>query len=364
MLITIITFNNALSYGAMIQAFALKTFLEKQGHNVFIANYSCNGNILVNNVEKIYVELKEKSTRSFKDLARFILFLCFQKRYYQKKIENFQDFRKMFLYATNDTNPLSCDMIICGSDQIWNPQITDGYADLFFGINNQHVPAISYAASVGDLKNIFEYGEQEFIDKIKQFEYVSCRENDLNQFLLSKNICSKLVLDPTLLLTEEDYSSILSKPKSSLNDYVFVFKLGKSKMIDKTAKTVAEKCKCSVVKLNGSNMPWITTRKSFGDTSPGEFLWLIKNAKYVVTDSFHGLALSLVFHKDFNVVLPKLRSNRLDSLLSDLSLENRIITTNENIDTTSINYTKVEKILEKKRKESIKYLIESIRGIK
>ena len=108
---------------------------------------------------------------------------------------------------------------------------------------------------------------------------------------------------------------------------------------------IAKKKKCEVLVLQGSNIPILNSKKKFGHASPTEFVELIKNAQHVITDSFHGLALSINFKKDFNVFLPKKRSERLVNLLKITNLQNRIIEEGAPFNYEHINYLDVDKML-------------------
>ncbi len=359
MKIGIATFSNSLSYGAMLQAYALKKAIERMGYEVTVLGCSKKYSS-IGYWKNSYIKLKSIKENRFKHFIRLSCFWLFQKHSFEYKAKRFENFKVHYLCGNNE----DYDLLICGSDQIWNPEITNGYSNLFFGNDGKGSPSIAYAGSVGDIKVIEKYGTNEFIKKLERFENISCREDSLNSFLISKGVSSTVVLDPTLLITHDMYDQILSEcVDKNYSNYIFVFRLGKSNLLTKVARKIAKKKKLKIVTLQGSGIPVVPQMNVFGDSSPNEFISLIKNAEYIITDSFHGLALSLVYKKDFNVILPIRRKDRLENLLNLLNLNSRIVNDIENVDDSPITYFAVDRILSDYQEHSINYLKENIHKI-
>lgn len=358
MKIGIATFNNALSYGAMMQAFALKSFFEELGHEAYILNCECNGN----RIEQKKIILNGNIIKKF---LKILIYYFYEKRKLKEKENKFEEFRRNYLYSddSNLKRLQNTDLIVCGSDQIWNIDITKEYYDLFFGINKLNIPAMAYAGSAGDISYVKD-NENKFFQKIRCLDKISCREKELNDFLVQRGIKSIVVVDPTLLMDSFSFDKKLNVGKPIKQEkYVFLFRLGKDNLLYKTVKKFSRSLKCKYFEIQGSGIPHSFNKNRLGDASPIEFLNYIKYANCVVTDSFHGVALSIVYKKDFYVVLPKKRATRISGLLEQLDLTERIIESVEKIPEriVTIDYHKVEKKLLKLKRCSCEYLKESVK---
>ena len=141
------------------------------------------------------------------------------------------------------------------------------------------VPAIAYAASVGDVGLIKGTAkEKEFFDKIANFKAVSCRENDLNAYLNENGVQSKTVIDPSILLDAEKYISRLGVEKKTDGEkYVFVYHLNKPKVLKDIAKKVSRKLNCKKKILNGVETPVISNKNVFGDCKVEDFGFRLNN---------------------------------------------------------------------------------------
>lgn len=177
--------------------------------------------------------------------------------------------------------------------------------------------------------------------------------------LIKKDV--PVLLDPTLLLNKEEWIQALEL-KNNNKKYIFAYFLNEPSEVAKNAINYLKNEKnLSVYYMNGKEK-----QKNNLYGGPIEFLNYLLNAEYVLTDSFHGLAFSINFNKNFYVFdrsyLVDNQSTRLKSLLEKVDLENRFITTNiEKIVNNDINYNKVKKIIEEERKKSIEYLKDNLK---
>ena len=158
MKIGILTFHNVPNYGAVLQAFALKSFVEKNfDAKTFIVDYKCVGNDdSFKNIKQSFYKINNVLKRIYK-IAQFDFYIG---RKYDYKIIKFEDFKKSYLSVSELKDTLKdFDVILCGSDQIWNPRITNGFQDVYFGVKKPKTTKyISYAASCGDIS---EFSVQE-----------------------------------------------------------------------------------------------------------------------------------------------------------------------------------------------------------
>ena len=220
----------------------------------------------------------------------------------------FDDFVRKFLnpterfYSVSDV-PTIYDYIVFGSDQIWNPTLCGGFDDAFWGqFPKGRMKFVAYAASIGNTLLFDEKKWNEVGERIKAFDYISVRELQLKniieqRFAISVSHC----IDPTLLVGSEVFEKLVIPPH--LRDYIFVYNVQIDDHSEAFAEFLAKQYGCKVV--IGQAKPRLKSIKRNKDTilidsaSPEKFLGYIKNARLVIGNSFHVIALSIVFRKDF-----------------------------------------------------------------
>ena len=334
----IITFHRSINYGSALQAWALAHILSQMGAGPEIIDYEPNHyremySLFYPPVKKNYIST---------DLLHTILL-----PYYLRRNRDFDRFRKEQLplgkkrYRSGDnisTFTEDKDVMVCGSDQIWNPMARD--FDVTFLLGEVHnVKKISYAVSVG--KSTFEKAkDRDYIRLcLRDFSYLSMREKtgaEAVRALLGDERSVFTDPDPTLLVEKEDFQKILA-PRAVKEPYIFFYSVRLNKSALRAVREFSEKTGLPVytcVSREGT-MDLLRCRKSIrlapGDAGPRGFVSLLANAEYVVTDSFHGTAISAVFEKEFyavNDMTPggKRRDDaRIMNLLEALCLEERHI---------------------------------------
>ena len=262
------------------------------------------------------------------------------------------------------------DMFIVGSDQVWNgPRI--GCLDVYMcDFLHQKRSALSYAASFA-IDTIPENMKDDYTKYIQNMDTLLIREER------GVELCNelgrddaKLVLDPSLLLEAKDYEGFLSNPVDLVGEgeYVLVYSLTSSMRIFEEASKLSNKYHCKMVVLkNGAYPPLASNYKNSVDViaaGPAEFLSLVKYAKFLVTGSYHALMFSLLFHKDFYIYLDNAsaQNSRLISTLKMFGLEKQLYYETSSLPKTlpKIDFDAVDRIVNKKREESLKLLRESI----
>ncbi len=345
----ILTFHNVPNYGAALQAFASVNYMKKKyGIESSIIDYQGYGNGDEFSIEHIKNNIL-KSNNIVKRLAKYLLFLK-NKKAYKTKLEKFDAFRRRYYKLDHDVENMNSryDLIFYGSDQIWNPNITKGYDDIYFAKNivNPHIIRAGFAVSCGDVDEV--KNDEDFLESIKSFDYIGARESSLVDYLQCHKIPCSLMVDPSFLLSAEDYMELLEIPKRP-RPYLLVYELQRDSMIDDLALKIAKIKGLDIIHICGYlNFNKFQSKGCF-DVGPVDFVKLICNAEYVLTNSFHGCAYSLIFQKDFNVVLPRSRTSRITDLLSKLCITDRIVTDKQNVTVTPISYTAVN--------SALKYLI-------
>lgn len=319
--IGILTFHITENYGAMLQAFALLTVINKNGGDAVIINYP----------------LKSKEMSISKIISHNIWMIVrffFGNKIRQKKAiqfrENFLNLKGVPLVRDifNDKNVKTLEKYVVGSDQVWNLSITEDPAyRLDFVDKNKK--KYSYAASIGSVS--FNDNQKKIFKKsLSSFNAISLRESSSIPMLKELNIDCVSVLDPTLLLSKEDWIEELSLSCSLKNKYLFCYVLPGNKTNKFTidlAKKIAKEKGWDVVILGEREYMRLFSNIYCTTAGPKEFVEYVYNAEFVVTNSFHGTCFSINFEKNFYSIISSnsKRSNRTKDLLSSLGLEHRCI---------------------------------------
>lgn len=345
----IFTFHNVPNYGAVLQAFALSHYVEKEfGYHVDVMDFQCKGN----GHEFRPNEYMKQASRSRNILGsgykRILLSLHFE-RDYKEKYNKFREFKKSSLSEIPYDRAYECDAVLLGSDQIWNPDITGGFQPEFFGHGDLVKSKVraAYAASCGDITQLDEPRREELLAHVRSLDYVGVREKSFSDYLTEKGVRNECTLDPTFLLSSDEYNMLVPAKAAEEKPYLLVYELQKNEELERYAFEIAKKYQLEVRFLTGYVS--YAKKKTFEirDAGPIDFLSLVQNASYILTNSFHGTAFSLIYRKDFNAVLPKTRASRIYDLLNELGLTDRIITAGkEDPSIGHIDYSAVEEKLE------------------
>ena len=355
--IGILTFHNVPNYGAVLQTVALKKYVESLGYqDVRVINYTGMGNGEETSIDNMYRRIRAINNL-IKRVIKQIIF-CFNRTDYINKLRKFDDFRNKYMNLDYQPEKLNdnYEVILYGSDQIWNPEITGGFNDFYYAknISNKKIITVAFAVSCGDLSVI--KGNQTFLELANNFDNISTREKSLSDYINTCGLKSECVLDPTFLLTADDYIQMFNIGKNNKSKYILVYELQRNPELLNIAKRMANGKGLKIKRICGYFNHLSINTAGIYDAGPQDFLELLNNAEYVLTNSFHGVALSVIFKKNFNVVLPKSRTSRITELLSRFALDERIVeggTVNEN----KIDYIKVNKLVEKDIIDTRNYLI-------
>ena len=353
MRIGILTYHRTLNYGACLQAVATRIILEKMGYDVYYLDYWPKYH---QSKYKIFSWRKLKSLSCKRKIIYIINTLRFYK-YKRQRINNFTLFHQRYIFPYCKSTNENFDAIVYGSDQIWREQKETGtYNPIYFGKNSFNTKFhIAYSASMGVLPKSKEK-ERLVKDLISNLDLISVREQDLLNLLKNNGVDNvSLTIDPTLLLNSSVWDSVILNNKSKEDSYMLVYGIGKSSFDMNEVCNYAKKHGCIVKVLSGN----ATSRES--DTNitvagPEIFLSLIKNAKCVFTSSFHGLAFSIIYNRDFFASYT-VNSNRAETLLNSLNISHRLLPPHSPIpEIESIDYVQVNKDLDVLRQNSISYL--------
>lgn len=362
MKIGIVTVHSAHNYGTVLQAWALQLYLKQQGHEVEIVNLRLP---IIDNVYRITYKTNKKVCNS-----HFINRLANGTYYYVRgavkclkepgKYEKYKKFEHFINHELNVTERFhSCeslekarlqyDVLIAGSDQIWNPVMLKGIIPAYFlHFGNKDALRISYAASIGTDAIPPEY-HLLYQRYLRNLDYISVREKtaqDEIQKLTDKSV--SLVADPTFLIDRKEFDQLKRKQSVVSGKYIYVHNVH-LKRIDQALVGVAEE----LSKRLGLPVVHTNKKKLFSNEAgwfsggAEEFLGMVSGAEYVVTNSFHCTVFSIVYHRNFITVPPFRYSDRMRNLLGELGIPEHLIADSkdipEDLSDLKIDYEAVEK---------------------
>lgn len=330
--IGIITVHCADNFGAMLQTYALKQYLQNMNCCTEVINYCPK--VITHNYPLLFYkgEIRAGIRSGFKCLWRSVIYikiknlphmLCkkykmgqFRKKYFDmtRRLRNEKDFEKLEKF----------DIYITGSDQLWNPDITGLDHAYFLDFAHEAGKKIAYAVSIGRTLNKEE--RETILEKIQDFDAVSLREAD--GVLQLQPYCQNEIyqcVDPTMLLKKSEWEKICVKPVSG--KYIMFYSLFYTGEAFEAVNYISDKYEFPVKHFFYGRLAKRLKRNggSFYYAGIEEFLGLIQQAEYVITDSFHGAVFSILFEKKFGVVLPPKRNMRLIELLNITGFSDRII---------------------------------------
>ncbi|BAP55941.1 polysaccharide pyruvyl transferase [Thioploca ingrica] len=369
MKIALITIHWCNNYGAVLQTFATQKILSQYGEveiiNYFNPRFQYEFDLIRFNLSIQGIKMMIHDILRLKDRNKGI-----------KKFKNFieSNIKLSKLLTQHDiqtgaTNDF--DVYVCGSDQIWNPSIIskDGELDPIYFLSFAKKPAkkISYASSMGQHYRLTDFEKAKVKDLLKDFTTISVRESDAQE-MLSQLLERKVfhVLDPTLLLSKEEWFEALQLDKnyrSQKEDYILVYRRSKTPLLKKAVEFVVNQVGKKVVIIDQAFKLHTKAYFHIRDAGPIEFIELFANARWVITDSFHGTCFSINFKKPFVAVCPAwYGGNRVESLLNLFGLKDRFINDEKDIYKLNVdlNYDSLEKQLQEERAKSIKVLSSSI----
>lgn len=377
MKIAIINFHYTYNYGAVLQCTALKQTLENLGHEVEIINYRPFYQMQYykrypNPFRAAIVAMKKMkkdsaATRLIFSAKWFIrTILNYRNANDRKELKNLfepylkRNFKQTQLYNTYGElvkdPPKGFDAYICGSDQLWNPDVTWGIDPAYYLNFGEDVRRIAYAVSPCGL-DCKKYSYE--ISKAgNRLDSISLREEEKRKELLEifKGKDILVCPDPTLLLRSEDYSRY-EEPipeKEYIAFYGFDDRNNNETLMNKAIQ-LSKLTNLPIIDFSLDEFHWKYDKVEKVMVTPGEFLSYIKNGKYVVTNSFHGTVFSIVYNKEFYTLPKSGTSSRMVELLNRLGIERRILD-NDKKDDAELDYTVVNHNLKEYALLGIDYL--------
>lgn len=354
MKIKIVTIPDRLNIGNRLQNYAMQKILENYTEDVETINHAWNTRKLS------FLQVVKRRVKYA--IQHFLGHIRMKDAKYQKmlKVKSFNNKHiksTKFIYNEKQLKKLEeeTDFVVTGSDQVWNPEIMflPGFVMLDFVSPEKKV---AVAPSIA-LDSLTKEQSEMFSKYLSDFDNLSCREEQgakLLEDVLGKQVVS--LVDPTLMLSKDDWNKVAKKPKchDENKKYVLLYFLGE--MTDEYRRTIhyiKEKYGLEVINILDKSTPYYVI-------GPGEFVYLMKHASVVLTDSFHGSVFSYIFDRPFKIFKRKgfggSMNTRLVNLMNKLNLnEDVYLSENTNLDNIlDVSYDK--SYLENEQKKFKNYL--------
>lgn len=360
----IVTLHRVKNYGSVLQAYATQEALRKIGFEAEILDYYPERYTKKGMLKRIKNQNKYLEKFLFlRILARILIIPSYNIRFktFEKFLNKYLNTSEKVYSSLDDINEAvpQADIYITGSDQVWNSGWNGGIDRPMFldfnGIDDKK--KIAYAASFGKSK-LDDWEVEETSRLLKKYDALSLREKsavDICESIGIKNTIN--VVDPTLLLTGKDWRKISSNNFKD-EEYILVYNLNRNKKIDNYAKNLSKKTGLKIKYLSYQLHEFYKKGKMYCNPQVEDFLALIDNAKYVISDSFHATAFSINFNTEFVIVYPGKYSTRLQSILELLGLEDRVAKSENDMELVNkhIDFENVNQKIERERTKSIEWL--------
>lgn len=331
------------NYGGMLQAYATISMLQQMGIDYELIRYEKEWKLssivkavprLLNRVllndkyeaiqKRIGLQIHPEFAKN--NRIRLVAFNEFNKSHFTKLSPVYKGYTELCEAARKYT------AVVTGSDQLWSPAgLPTGFYNLKFVADN--IRKVSWASSFG-VRNIPWYQKKRTREYLKRIDFISMRENrgaEIVEEILGKKV--PVLMDPVFAFDKDAWSRLIPSKDVEWDNYIFCYFLGNNPEYRVAAKRLAEETGRKIITLRHLDR-YVPYDESFGDVapydvSPERFLNILRNASAVCTDSFHGMAFSIIYEKKF-IVFNRYNDNatcskntRIDSLSANLGLEDR-----------------------------------------
>lgn len=369
MKVGIITMHKVINFGSALQAYALQKKVEDSGCEADIIDYKYpnavhkdNHGFIMKSINYLLHCIK-CAVMGFPNIRQALRYRKFWRDYFHLSPRH---------YNTEQDLKVNCpeyDIYMTGSDQVWNSRFTksDSSFLLEFVVNGKKKCSYSSSFAFDDIPDEYIYL---FERNLPKYDKISVREE--SGVRLVKGIINKdvpVVCDPTLLLTDDEWSDFSKGARIYTREpyvlaYILAYSFNPFPDVDYIVEEIQRKTGLKVIYLDAGRRDYFKPNSIVvKDAGPKEFVSLFKNAKFVITSSFHGTVFSINFKKPFYSIIKEGNpDSRIMSILRITGLESRGICANEKeVSSNNFDYAKAEDRLEKFRCYSIKYLEECLR---
>lgn len=358
----IVTYHKALSYGACLQAFA--TFYVITNKMNCYAEFIDYENKFESRQKGWNFLIKGSPKEIIMTIIKRILFKnekC-KKRAFLEFLK-YQELSSVHTNFIEDLNCLKYDILVVGSDQVWNPKISNGIDDVFLLDFGKTSKKVSYSSSMGGYV-LNKDDKRHFKSKLNHFDYISVREKHTEKqisSLVNKDI--RILLDPTLLISGHEWRQIANQHiihyKFKKNKYILAFTIGEiGEEIVTAYNYFSKKLGLPIYRIMLNTYKPKGISKVISGATPYEFIDLIDNARFVITNSFHGTAFSINLNTPFVQIPVKNNNQRMSELLNFVGLKNQsLMKKNFSNIRTEIDFEEINKKLDDKRSSDLNWLM-------
>ena len=334
--VAVITLHTVSNYGSCLQTYATQSLIEKLGYEAEIIDYWRSNNQLERQVGRAF---EGNTLGSFAPIWRKLpaaksLMAVPVRAMLLKRRKPFDDFRRERLKLTRpyfsaedlDNNPPEADIYCTGSDQVWNSVWNEGFETPYYlSFAPKGRERIAFSASIGR-ESINDWEKPLMREALSKYSAISVREESALGVLEDLGINgAQLVLDPTLMLVREEWGVIATMPQRVERPYVLVYQLNEGDAFESYVEGLKDRYGVNVVKVSYLSKQRAEYANNFVAPAVTDFLGLLLNASYVVTDSFHATAFSINCGVPFTVISPPRFSTRITSILGLTHFEDRLL---------------------------------------
>ena len=379
MKIGVITIEQVGNYGAELQCYATQKVLQNIGCDAEIIDYCYYKDyrykdskmsepfVPMTFMERIFYVLKYRIVNRFVDKVLLLFNSNIARRnsrFAAFHADNTKMSRKYMSMPELYEASMDYDIFVTGSDQVWNPGAQSSIEPYFLTFAPDSARKISFAASFG-VSEIEPNLRERYKEYLSRYDFISVREQnacDMVKQVVGKD--AECVLDPTLLLTKDEWMKVARQYDNVPERYVLVYTLFESPAIFSLAKKVAKENGISVLRITKRAyfVSHIEGISNISDAGPAEFVSIIAGADYVVTDSFHGTAFSINFGIPFLAIVSSKNNNnsRMESLLKVVGLSGRMVYEEKEVSSLiyndNIDFKEIESHIKKARVTSMNFL--------
>lgn len=362
---SLVTLHRVFNYGSVLQAYATQKTFEDAGCEVEIVDYVTEQRTAKRLLLGKGAFFRIKNAKNILRLPfRTLSFLIKRHKFGRFLNQNCSLTKHKYIKAEDIMkNPPDADIYITGSDQVWNSQYNEGIDKGFF---LEYAPdgkkCIAFVSSFG--KQMLDCNEKERTKEyLKKYSTLSVREDSAKDILKDLGYSSECLIDPTLQIEKDDWKKIAS-PRLVKEKYLILMLLyNEDNGATDYARRIADEKGLKLVKISWELKRPKKVDKLMTHRTPEDFLSLFANAEFVVTNSFHGLAFSINFNREFVVVPRKEFNSRIESLLHLTGLESRMACSECDAleaSRSAIDYDSVNDILKSERERAKKFIESSI----
>ena len=343
----ILTINDDLNYGNRLQNYAVQEYCKK--NNIKVETIHNQNGIVGINILKKQIKTWIKKILNKDKYKRYNSFMRFNEKYIK--------YSNKYIDKNNINEKLNdkYNLFFTGSDQVWNPTF-GRMSDIDFLTFADKEKRNSFSASFG-ISEIPEDMKEYYKERLNGLNNISVREDRGKEIIeeLTGRTDVEVLVDPTMLLTAEEWDKVAKKPKQLKCDkYILNYFLGElSEERKNEINRVAEENNCEVINI-------LDKQSQFYHTGPSEFLYLEKNAFLICTDSFHSSVFAIVYNRPFIVFDREDKNAKMNSRIETLISKFKLVNRNYNGKITEENlnhdYTDAYKILGKEREKANKFI--------